>query len=64
MQTIGSGSALIFIEGKEIKATWKKTGLNSRTIFYDETGREISFIPGTFWYEITPPDVFKTIKIS
>lgn len=64
MKTIGTGKAKIFIEGKEIDGTWKKTGRTERTIFYDETGSEIEFIPGQFWYEITPPEVFKTIKIS
>jgi len=63
MKTIGSGKAKIFIEGKEIDGTWKKTSRTSRTLFYDEKGKEISFIPGFFWYEITPPDVFKAVKV-
>lgn len=63
MKTIGSGKAKIFIEGKEINATWKKTSRTSRTLFYDDKGKEISFIPGVFWYEITPPEVYKAIKV-
>ena len=64
MKTIGSGRAKIFIEGKETDCTWKKTGRTNRTIFYDTSGTEIDFIPGQFWYEITPPEVFKMVKIS
>lgn len=63
MKTIGSGNAKIFIEGKETNGTWKKTSRTSRTLFYDLNGKEISFIPGVFWYEITPPEVFKTVKV-
>lgn len=64
MKTIGSGKAKVFIEGKETDATWKKTSRTSRTLFFDDTGKEIKFIPGQFWYEITPPEVFSTIKID
>lgn len=64
MKTIGTGKAKIFIEGKTIDGTWKKTGRTERTIFYDESGKEIEFIPGQFWYEITPPDVFTAVKVS
>lgn len=64
MQTIGSGKAIIFINGKEINGTWKKGGIGSRTLFYDENGKEIEFIPGNFWIEIVPPDVFNLVKIK
>lgn len=64
MKTIGTGKAKIFIEGKQIDGTWKKTDRTDRTLFFDENGKEIEFIPGQFWYEITPPDVFAAIKIS
>ncbi len=64
MKTIGTGNALVFIDGKQIKATWKKTGLTDRTLFFDENGSEIKFIPGQFWYEIAPPEVFQQITIK
>ena len=64
MKTIGSGKAKIFIEGKEIDATWKKASRTSRTLFFDVEGKKIKFIPGTFWYEITPPEVFNSVKVS
>lgn len=62
--TIGEGKAIIFYGGKQIEATWKKPDLKSRTKFYDSGGREIRFLPGQFWYEIVPPEVFDKIKIE
>lgn len=64
MKTIGEGKAIIFYGGKRIDGTWKKADLKSRTLFYDSNGKEISFLPGQFWYEITPPDIFEKIDIK
>ncbi|MCL5407264.1 MAG: DUF3048 domain-containing protein [Patescibacteria group bacterium] len=64
MQTIGEGKAYILYGGQKFDATWKKTDLKSRTMFYDSSGKEISFLPGQFWYEIVPPDVFDKISIK
>ncbi len=55
--TIGSGTAKIYLDGKEINATWRKTALTSRTKFFDESGSEIQFNPGKTWYEIVPPEI-------
>lgn len=53
---VGSGDASIFIDGKEIKATWKKENDTSRTRYYDKSsGTEIEFNPGTFWIETIHP---------
>ena len=62
--TLGEGKARVFYGGKEIEATWKKQDLKSRTKFYDSSGAEIKFLPGQFWYEIVPPDVFEKVKIE
>lgn len=56
-KTVGSGPAYVVRDGQEIKGTWKKNDLSARTIFYDETDREIEFNPGQTWYEIVPPEV-------
>lgn len=55
MQTVGSGKATVYQDGKTIDATWKKPSRDSRTLFYDPTGAQISFNPGVTWYEIVPP---------
>lgn len=52
---IGSGTGLVFQDGKTIKATWKKPTRTSRTIFYDATtGKEIPFVRGQIWIEMLP----------
>lgn len=62
--TIGEGKAYVFYGGQKIDATWKKQDLKSRTKFYDSSGDEIEFLPGQFWYEIVPPEVFEKVKVE
>lgn len=50
--TIGSGKALIFHKGNVVTGTWKKQDRTGRTIFFDQSGREITFVPGQIWIEI------------
>ena len=64
MKIIGEGKAVVFMNGKQINATWKKPDATSRTLFYDETGAEISFEPGHFWIEIAPPEVYGALQIT
>jgi hypothetical protein len=50
--TTGTGDALVFMNGKETKATWSKATRTDRTIIKDTSGNEITFTPGKLWYEI------------
>lgn len=50
----GTGNAAVFMDGKQIKATWKKTSRTSRTLLYDGSGNPISFDRGTIWFSILP----------
>jgi len=50
--TTGTGDALVFENGKEIKATWSKSSRTDRTIINDLNGNEISFTVGKQWFEI------------
>jgi hypothetical protein len=60
---VGSGDASVFVDGKEIKSTWKKENNTSRTRYYDKnTGAEIEFNPGTFWIETVHPGL--TYKVE
>lgn len=52
--TTGTGKALIFQNGIAIEGTWKKTTRDSRTIFTDEKGKEVSFVRGPIWIEVVP----------
>ncbi|NMB91365.1 DUF3048 domain-containing protein [candidate division WWE3 bacterium] len=53
-QLVGSGKALVFVDGKVINATWNKSGRDDRTIFYDTDGNEVEFNRGKFWIAIVP----------
>jgi len=53
-KTTGSGNALIFMDGKVVKGTWNKKIRTDRTIFFDTSGKEITFDRGQIWIEIVP----------
>jgi len=52
--TIGKGSILVFKNGDVIKGTWEKESIGVRTRFYDDKGKEISFVRGLIWIEAIP----------
>ena len=62
MTTVGTGKAKIFLDGKEIDGTWKKTSASEREIFYDPTGAEITFNRGQFWICVIPPVATVTVQ--
>jgi len=49
----GSGQALIYQAGKEIKGIWQKENPRAKLAFFDKEGKEIKFVPGPIWIEIT-----------
>lgn len=53
----GSGKAIIYQNGREIKGIWKKDALNKqgKLAFFDESGNEIKFVSGQIWIEIVDP---------
>ncbi len=53
-QTIGRGKAIFFKNGEVIEGTWEKASQTSRTRFYDDNGKEISFVRGSIWIEALP----------
>lgn len=52
VRVIGSGKALVYQDGKEIEATWKKESPKAKLAFFDKEDKEIKFIPGPIWIEI------------
>ncbi len=54
IETIGSGKAWIFFNNQIIKGAWQKNSLTDRTIFYNDSNQEITFLPGNIWVEIMP----------
>jgi hypothetical protein len=53
-ETVGSGKALIFQDGKVIEGSWKKEKRQARTKFIDNSGKEILLNRGPIWIEIVP----------
>jgi hypothetical protein len=59
---VGSGKATIFIEGKAIAATWKKTANTTLTRFYDSSGHEIPFVRGEIFMQSIPTGTAVSVK--
>jgi hypothetical protein len=53
-KTKGSGKALVYMDGKEIKATWQKSSRTGRTELFATDGSEINFNRGKIWFHIIP----------
>lgn len=53
-----SGSARYFMDGKELRGTWKKSkaSAESKLMFLDESGSEVKFVPGQIWVEVVIPE--------
>jgi hypothetical protein len=52
--TIGTGKALVFREGKVVKATWTKAGNADPTLLLDEAGKEIPLVRGRTFIQVVP----------
>lgn len=52
-----SGDAFYYMNGAQSRGTWKKDKSNiaSKLVFFDESGNEVSFVPGQMWVEILEP---------
>jgi len=51
----GIGNALVFQDGKQIKATWHKASREGRTeLTVTSTGKDVEFNPGQIWVQIIP----------
>lgn len=52
--TTGSGTALIFLDGKATEGKWSKEERTSRTKFTDENGKEVELNRGLVWIQTIP----------
>jgi hypothetical protein len=50
----GTGDGYIFQNGNAVEVTWRKSSPESRMIFTDSAGQEVSFVRGQIWIEIVP----------
>ncbi|MBI2063162.1 MAG: DUF3048 domain-containing protein [Candidatus Yanofskybacteria bacterium] len=53
VKTIGSGGLLLYKNGQVVSGTWEKKIDKSKLYFYDQNHKEIPFVPGSVWIEIT-----------
>ena len=60
--TSGSGNAVVFQDGKEVKAKWSKKNRTGRLIITDSRGQEIKYNPGLTWFSILPLNTDVDIK--
>ena len=61
-KTKGSGKAVVFMDGKQIKGTWSKDARTDRTVIKDSSGKEIEFNRGKIWFEILPTNGVVSVK--
>lgn len=54
---IGSGNADIFMGGRYIKGYWMRTGMNQRTVFFDQDGNELKLQRGKTFISIVDDSV-------
>lgn len=61
-KTKGTGKASVFMDGVEVKGTWRKSSRTSRTLLFDSNSNPIKFNRGTIWFEILPTDGILKVK--
>jgi hypothetical protein len=50
------GEAWFYMNGKEIKGTWKKEDFSSPLLFEDEDGYPMRFVPGQTFIQVIEPN--------
>ncbi len=54
-EVVGSGEAVVFIGGSQVKARWTKSSASAMTTFTDTAGRPIALTPGQTWVHLQNP---------
>jgi hypothetical protein len=64
VQVEGEGAAEYYMNGQTQTGKWKKdkNDSNSKLFFYDDSGKEIKFVPGSIWVEIADSDTTVTYQ--
>ena len=61
-QVIGSGDALVFVNGSQLKAKWNKPAAGSVTTYTDLTGKPIALAAGQTWVHLQEPGSSVTVS--
>jgi hypothetical protein len=59
---VGTGRAVVFVEGQAVDGTWKKTSETALTRFYDGSGQEISLVRGRIFIQSVPAGTALTYR--
>jgi hypothetical protein len=62
IKTLGTGKAIVFLEGHRIAATWKKKSDKAPTRLYDASGQEIPLVRGRTFIQSVPLGTKVTVK--
>ena len=54
-EVVGSGDALIFVGGAQVKARWTKSAPAAVTTYVDSAGAPIALTPGQTWIHLQEP---------
>ncbi len=54
VESIGTGKAWVYREGRVVLGTWRKDSATSPTILYDADGKELPLVRGRTFYQIVP----------
>lgn len=60
--TKGTGKAMVFIDGKQVDATWSKKNRTAHLYIKDNRGKDIQFNRGQIWFSVVAPDTEVTVK--
>ena len=61
-EVIGSGRAVICMDGIAIEGTWSKESATAPTVYRDASGEEIQFRPGNTWIHLLNRNVKATVN--
>jgi hypothetical protein len=60
-EVVGSGDAVVFVNGTQVKAKWTKASPTAVTTFVDSAGAPIPLAPGQTWVHLQEPGSAVTI---
>jgi hypothetical protein len=55
-EVVGTGDALIYVAGTQVKAKWTKSSPTSVTTYVDSAGAPIPLAPGQTWVHLQEPN--------
>ncbi len=61
-EVIGSGDALVFVNGAQVKAKWNKSSAAAVTTYTDAGGKPILLAPGQTWVHLQAPGSAVTVS--